>query len=344
MSWLIQSWCKIRCNLKEGCMNYFKYYYQSLSPGEKKIYEALEKGLVSRADSIRVMGSGIQVKKILPMVYLDNPQFFYVDNTQLSLADGGLFCIVHPCYYKTEAQCRSIEAYLQKIAGRFIDEIRKKRLNNQMTVKYVHDFIIRNTSYAKENQASGDASGDVSTIVGVFCNQRAVCLGIALAAKWLLDLAGIPSGVMEGCVSEGMEKENNHAWNIVSINDLWYHMDTTMDMGASISKRQISYDFFLRSDAVFRRLALYVPPGEMADIEKYSYFASSHTVLRDKTQIESYIKNCIRNKRRRIYFELGAGCEAVSREQIGKYLSSVYIGSYRIRMNVKLNIYDIFLQ
>lgn len=326
-------------------MNSFKYYYYSLAPAEKKIYETLESGLAARENPIRVMGRGAQVKKILPMVYFDHPQFFYVDNTQISLADGGLFCIVHPCYYKGQEQSRSIEDYLQKIADRFVEEIRKKRLNNQMTVKYAHDFIIRNTDYAKESLASGQVQGDVSNIAGVFCNHRAVCMGIALAVKWLLDLAGIPSAVIEGCVNESTKKQNNHAWNMVCINDLWYHMDTTMDMGASISKQQISYDYFLRSDKVFQKIAWYIRPEKIENIEKYSYFASSHAVLRDRSQIEQYIKKCVGNKKKRIYFELWGDGESLSREQIGKYLrNNRYSGSFCLRTNTKLNIYDITLQ
>lgn len=335
-------------------MNKLKYYYNYLTPLEKKIYEGLEKGLTNRSDPIRVMGSGTQVKKIMPLVYLDNPQLFYVDNTQLSLMDGGLFCIVTPCYYKDQAQSRAISAYLQRIADRFLEEIRKKRLNNQMTVKYAHDFVIRNTEYARENLISGQAAGDVSTIVGVFCNHRAVCMGIAMAEKWLLDLAGIPSAIIEGYVDErgmaripdysGTAEQNNHAWNLVCVNDLWYHMDVTMDLGATPSGKPVAYDYFLRSDTVFRKCAQYICPAGISDEERSSYFASSHSILRDRRQMEQYIGECLRKKKKRIYFELQGNAVQLTQDQVRSYIGGAYPGGFSIRTNPRLHIYDIILQ
>lgn len=328
-------------------MNSLKYYYERLSPLEKKVYEGLEKGLAGRVSPIRVMGSGFQVKKILPMVYLDNPQFFYVDNTHLSLVDAGLFCIVTPVYYKDSGQIRSIEAYLKRIDDRFLEEIRKKRLNNHMTVKYAHDFVLRNTKYARESLAAGQAAGDVSTIVGVFCNHSAVCMGIALAEKWLLDLAGIPSAVIEGYVPDagfsvstaGDAVQNNHAWNLVCVNDLWYHMDVTMDLGSSSSGR-LAYDYFLRSDGVFQKCARYVRPPEIEERERYSFFAGAHAIIKDRRQLEQYVSVCLRSGKKRIYFELQGDAAGLPGDQVQRYVRGAAPGRMTIRVNSRLNIYD----
>ena len=91
----------------------------------------------------------------------------------------------------------------------------------------IHDRLAILCEYDKENLLN--AEGDLSlmppedfTIYGALVNHTAVCEGYAKAYKYLLAKVGIYSYI---CKSD----EINHAWNIVYIGGLAYHVDVTHD-------------------------------------------------------------------------------------------------------------------
>jgi hypothetical protein len=351
MNWLIQS-CSKEEGRRSSDMEGIPFYYQFLSPVDKLVYNEIVKGIQNRAEQIRIVGTSAQAKRIMPMVFLDHPQFFYIDTTRYSVTSGMGFTVLQVSYHKNLFQTKKMQQKLKLLGERFLDEIKKRKMNNFMTVKYVHDFLIRNTEYAKENLQSQQVDGDVSSIVGVFFRHRAVCLGIAQAAKWLLDLAGIPSGIIEGNmpghageVMSGEEIPLNHAWNLVNVNDIWQYMDVTMDLGASTTKQWIAYDYFLRKESEMKKYLQFVPPEIICDREPNSYFVGNHASLTNGRQIKDYILMCTQKGRKRICFQLVQDAEHIPKDRILQCISDSVIGAggYQYRCNDKLHIYDILL-
>lgn len=220
-----------------------------------------------------------------------------------------------------------------------------------MTVKYVHDFIIKNTEYAFDNYHTGNVDGEVTGIVGVFFRHKALCGGISLAAKWLLDRAGIPSGVIEGLVAgDGVDintippdVEINHAWNIVCVNDVWQYMDVTMDMGSSPKGMMTAYDYFLRKDSVMDKYARFKKPPVKCPEEPYCYFAGNHCYLTSASQVEAYVRACWKKGKKRIYFEVHGEAAKLSDSEIAGIARSIILSGYQYRVNHKFGIYDIVL-
>lgn len=91
---------------------------------------------------------------------------------------------------------------------------------------YLHDWIVVQTDYAYEEYLAlfdgVEMPAYCSNVTGVFLKHKAVCGGYANTYSVLLQRAGIDSYV----VSSG---ELNHAWNLVSIDGSWYHVDCTWD-------------------------------------------------------------------------------------------------------------------
>lgn len=108
-------------------MESFRFYYSFLSPLEKKVYNGIADSISKYETNIRVMGTAGQVKKILPMVWKDNPQFFYVDTTQYSITSAGVVCCINLNFHKNRAEIRSLTPRLEQLGSRFLEEVRRKR-------------------------------------------------------------------------------------------------------------------------------------------------------------------------------------------------------------------------
>lgn len=334
-------------------MKSIPFYFNYLPALEKNIYKKLEEGIGQCETQIRVMGTSAQVKKILPMVFLDNPQFFYVDTTQFSVVGSPVSCSVSLGYHKSRAEIRSMSERLARIEARFLEEIRRKQMGNLLCIKYAHDFIIRNTSYAHENLASQVVYGDVSGITGVLFQKKAVCMGIAMTMKWLMDRAGIPSAVVEGHLLErgespspdyrGQPDRNDHAWNLVCLNDIWHCMDVTMDLGGS-SGDFIGYDYFLRSE---KHMDVYLQhPPYLVDCtrETGSYFIRNRAVFTQEKEIENYIRHCVQGRKKRIYFTLDQSAACLPQEKVQRIIQKNIPCAYNLRCNDRMAVYDISLQ
>ena len=318
-----------------------------MNPGDRKLYDSMYAQIEKKQSSFRVFGTMAAVKRVLPLLLSDGPEFFFVDNTQMQFSSGMGMVTVMLRFQKSQAEIRAISQRLEQLKNRFLQVLAAKQLNNRETVRYVHDFIIKNTDYAQENLMRMDAAGDVSTICGVFLNHRAVCMGIALAAKWLLDQAGIVSGVITGRMPDlnsafaALGEADNHAWNIVNINDCWEYMDVTMDLGAcQEEKNWVSYDYFLRSEENMKKYVVIDNPYLKCTVEPDSYFSFHKVCFSNEQILCKYLQYCAKRHVRHIYFQVQGELAARSPDQISRLLRKYILDGYRFRYNEKLGVYN----
>ena len=331
-----------------------KYHYMFLHASEQKMYEHIYDQLAALQPTVKVSGTLEMAKKVTLAVLDDCPEFFYVDNTHVSFLAGGGLVEIKPDYIKSPAEIHIIRQRLNAIKERFLQVLEKKKMGDRAAVAYVHNLILRVIDYAEENRVRGDVSGDVSTICGVFINYRAVCKGISLAAKWLLDQAGIPSGVVEGRVLTEHELHlpqnmidgtlpNNHAWNIVKVNGCWQYMDVTMDLGACQEDRQwIAYDYFLRNDENMRHYVFYQNPLG-CPVEPDSYFNRKKVCFSEERTLRRFFRYCAEHQVKRICFQVKGKLEKRSGEELIELLERYIFTGFRWKENKKLKIYDVLV-
>lgn len=98
----------------------------------------------------------------------------------------------------------------------------------------IHDYLLENCVYSDE--IKGDAEHTTAfSIYGALVEGSAVCEGYSKAIQYLLSCIGIESYTING------ESENElHEWNVVKINNEWYHLDATWND----NDEGIIYDFF----------------------------------------------------------------------------------------------------
>lgn len=96
-------------------------------------------------------------------------------------------------------------------------------------VRAVHDYLCRTISYSFDtvyNEADERSGYD-----GLY-HHTTVCTGYALLFQKFMDELGIPCYIGTG---------SSHAWNIVMLNDRWYHVDCTNDR----QNGKVVYNYFL---------------------------------------------------------------------------------------------------
>lgn len=115
--------------------------------------------------------------------------------------------------------------------------------NDYVKTKAIYDYICDNISYDYDNLENDDYTLKY-TAYAALINKTAVCQGYATLFYTMLEEADIDTRVITG-TSEGQ----NHAWNIVEIDDAYYLADSTWD--AQRAKYDMEYEYFLRGNEHF---------------------------------------------------------------------------------------------
>lgn len=135
------------------------------------------------------------------------------------------------CVYKMTAK---MATDLDTRARVIVGNITSDNMSLADRERVIHDWIINNTQY--------DQSYSIYDPYNTLINHTGVCEGYTLLAQKMFTIAGIKSLVIEG-YADGVA----HSWNMVYIDNKWYHVDLTWDDPIS-SKDVLRYDYYNVSD------------------------------------------------------------------------------------------------
>jgi putative cell wall-binding protein len=140
-----------------------------------------------------------------------------------------------------------MKAYYNK-ARSIVSQIIKPGMTDFQKEKAVHDYIANNVQYDVENYYNNTIPRESYSPYGALIKGIAVCEGYAEATDLLLNLAGIESTIVVGEADNGSAR-GDHAWNIVKINGMYRHLDTTWDDPLSPwNGITVEYDYFNLTD------------------------------------------------------------------------------------------------
>lgn len=124
------------------------------------------------------------------------------------------------------------------------EELNLEELNDIDSIMAVHDYLVLNTAYDESTFLSG--TGGVSHYAeGLLLNGTAVCSGYASTFQLLMMLAGIPCEYVW---------TGTHAWNLVQLEDEWYHIDVTWDDPTPDQPNVVNYTHFMMTDEEISQL------------------------------------------------------------------------------------------
>lgn len=139
-------------------------------------------------------------------------------------------------YDMTTEQANKIHARVDQVVSEM-----PVGLNDFEKIKYINDYVVLNTTYKLNSQASP------YTPYSILFNGEGVCEGYALTTLLLLEAAGVETKYISGEAGDEL-----HAWNLVKLDEDWYHLDTTWNDPVPNRPGEVGYDYFLVSDATLR--------------------------------------------------------------------------------------------
>lgn len=216
------------------------FCYRQLNSYEQKFYPYVYNCIITRDEPLVIpITTYSYIDHIVEAILNDHPEIFYIDGYSLSTVsyrDGRELLLFAPKYIYTEEEQLQREGQIEAYTLPIIEEV--AAIDDRFEkVKYLFDTIISISDYdvnAVDNQ----------NICSVFIGHTSSCQGYSKALQYLLQKVGIESSLVTGNVASG----ENHVWNIVKLEDSYYHLDVTWgDVYFEDEERQknplINYDY-----------------------------------------------------------------------------------------------------
>lgn len=228
------------------------YYYKQLTDREKSLYKAIYEA-VTKYETKVVVRNAHYIQKDIDKVYLavlnDNPQFFYFDQRHLEYRWNAVSVEISLNYLLSETDCRKYAKIVSEKAEKILQYAKLDGKPDYEKVRTIHDILSGRVKYAYDwlDCDRGMEFLYAHSILGVFCQKKSVCEGIAKAYKLLLNTLGVKCIVVSGKLKSESGFNGEHAWNIVKIDGKTYHVDPTNDICNS-TREYTNYDYFCLTD------------------------------------------------------------------------------------------------
>lgn len=148
---------------------------------------------------------------------------------------------------KTDSSSSNVTANSEysKQANKIINKLITKDMKDVEKVKAVHDYIVINTKYDIKGLENDNLPDSAFSPEGVFEKGKAVCQGYAETFQLFMELLNIESKLVIGTdLISGL----GHSWNMVSLDNKWYHIDVTWDDPVPDQGENVQYKYFLIRD------------------------------------------------------------------------------------------------
>lgn len=166
-----------------------------------------------------------------------------------------------------------------------LDEIIPNASTYYDKIILAHDYLIDHIEYDTDLDFQLDLNGNYNSAhdsYGAMVEGVAVCDGYAKAYKMLLDELGVNSILVYG-EGEGIP----HAWNMVEINNEFYHVDTTWNDQEAMPV----HFYFLATDEIMEKKHIWSDKYPKATSTKENYFFRNSLVCKDSEKLKLLIES-----------------------------------------------------
>lgn len=108
---------------------------------------------------------------------------------------------------------------LNKRVDEIINEVITEDMNDYTKIRTIHDYIINNSNYAPDELINDD-DNIYKKATGNLLNEYGICSGYADSMALFLEKFNIDNYKIAS---------ETHVWNLVKVNDEWFHLDLTWD-------------------------------------------------------------------------------------------------------------------
>ena len=226
------------------------YYYNKLTEQQKSIYTAIANGVKSLTNDVKLkkyeyIDSETTMKDVevaLHKFLLDHPEVYYMDDkytvsTKTGITGTGVIVGLTYQFGSIEELNNSI-ARLNSKFDEILNEATIEKGKDFENEQKIHDVLSKKVMYYEYEDLSKIPS-KYHTIEGTLTENLAVCDGLAKTFQILLDKVGIKSIIVSGSLNG-----TSHAWNMVQLEDGWYHTDITSDNSIKTEKKVVFHSYF----------------------------------------------------------------------------------------------------
>ncbi len=216
--------------------NTYRQIYANAN-GKRKAFTPIESNLTSA-----------ELKTAFEAVVNDHPELFWMNTGYSAMFRNSGSCVeINLKFNRTADDLDNSKAEFELNADQIVSGAMELGSAYDKE-KYVHDTLVQRINYnsgAEMNQSAYSA----------LVNDSTVCAGYARAFQYCMQKLGIPTYYCTGYAGE------SHAWNIVSLDDGYYNVDTTWD-----DTDNGTYAYFNKTDADYgttharQDLSIYLPP------------------------------------------------------------------------------------
>ena len=226
------------------------YYYYKLTEQQKNIYTAIANGVKSLTNDVKLkkyeyIDSETTMKDVevaLHKFLLDHPEVYYMDDkytvsTKTGITGTGVIVGLTYQFGSIEELNNSV-ARLNSKFDEILNEATIEKGKDFENEQKIHDVLSKKVTYYEYEDLSKIPS-KYHTIEGTLTENLAVCDGLAKTFQILLDKVGIKSIIVSGSLNV-----TSHAWNMVQLEDGWYHTDITSDNSIKTEKKVVFHSYF----------------------------------------------------------------------------------------------------
>lgn len=185
----------------------------------------------------------------------------YISNNQILLSEINNFVPVYNSFQNIDTEFDSLRkvtitithnytnSQIETIKSKVDDiynELIKDNMNDNEKIKSIHDYIINTTKYDTDRSDNKITKYHSDIAYGALIEHYAICGGYADSMKLFLDKLNIPNYKISS---------ENHIWNLVKLDNKWYHLDLTWDDPVtSTGEDVLEYDYFLITTEQLKKL------------------------------------------------------------------------------------------
>lgn len=227
------------CAIYSSASEYTPSPYRSTIKNYDEAYLAMYEAVCAGKEYVDITEYKItadEVIKIYGDLYQTSPELFYLDKQiRYYYNDTGLIHYVTRIYFSYTMELNereeAIADYETEIT--YITSQIDVGLSDEEKALWVHDYFIASFEY-DENETVYDAYSFLK-------ERRGVCQAYSLAYMAVMREIGIDCFMITS-------QKMNHAWNIIKIDDEWYHIDIVFDDPAPNRIGRVMHEYFLLTD------------------------------------------------------------------------------------------------
>ncbi len=170
-----------------------------------------------------------EIKNVIMAVYNDHPELFWLNTAFVCKYDKNKICAELELEFNiTQEEFPEKSSQFYNTVNTMLTQV--ENLSDYEKGRRIHDLLIDKIEYVKG--ADMNQSAYSAVVEG-----KSVCAGYARAYQYLMQRLGIPCYYCTGFAGE------DHAWNIVGLDDGYYNVDVTWD-----DTPGGEYDYFNKTD------------------------------------------------------------------------------------------------